>query len=413
MAIAITNEEAAAPTTNDADLGEQQPTAVNSVVSAMGHHRVFAVNSRTWQPSMHVPLKLIHDHEKDIEQSCLDGDYARFMELANVKWGYRLRGTNDTQTQQLLFRDDEAPDFQYSLDLVTPPDCKRLLHSHNGSITEFDEKSFLHLAVQGENVEIVAHLADLCGGVTGAMNRQDTLGRTPFQLACKYGKLDFVDVLWNRRRTGDRLLLNTTDTDGQSPFHAACQSGCVPLVIWLYEHGAEIEAPAVVRQFSVAPSETEEAEQWAPQYTVDFRSSSPLVCATIYRHMDIVKLLLGWGANRNTTAEVVGDAPSDNAKFFDKKKPVEIAKCQGLDELAMLFNDDGPTRLRRTTPIKERAEKANVLLPPTPGGIRSGISDGSPSTVRESKKRLHKHQKACHKKVALAETTADAFAPRC
>ena len=76
-------------------------------------------------------------------------------------------------------------------------------------------------------------------------------------------------------------------------------------------------------------------------------------------------------------------------------------------------SNDGPTRLRRTTPITERAEKANVLLPPTPGGIRSGISDGSPSTVRESKKRLHKHQKACHKKVALAEATADAFAPRC
>ena len=51
----------------------------------------------------------------------------------------------------------------------------------------------------------------------------------------------------------------------------------------------------------------------------------------------VVKLLLGWGANRNATAEVVGDAPIDNAKFFDKKKPVEIAKCQGLDELAMLF----------------------------------------------------------------------------
>ena len=101
---------------------------------------------------MPVPLKLVHDHEKDIEQSCLDGDYARFMELANVKWGYRLRGTNDSQTQQLLFRDDEAPDFQYSLDLVTPLDCKRFLHSHNGSITEFDEKSFLHSAVQGENV---------------------------------------------------------------------------------------------------------------------------------------------------------------------------------------------------------------------------------------------------------------------
>ena len=101
---------------------------------------------------MPVPLKLIHVHEKDIEQSCLDGDYARFMELANVKWGYRLRGTNDSQTQQLLFRDDEAPDFQCSLDLVTSPDCKRFLHSHNGSITEFDEQPFLHSAVQGENV---------------------------------------------------------------------------------------------------------------------------------------------------------------------------------------------------------------------------------------------------------------------
>ena len=54
---------------------------------------------------------------------------------------------------------------------MTPPDCERFLHSHDGSIAVFDEKSFLHSAVQGENVEIVSHLTDLCGGVTGAINR--------------------------------------------------------------------------------------------------------------------------------------------------------------------------------------------------------------------------------------------------
>ena len=118
------------------------------------------------------------------------------------------------------------------------------------------------------------------------------LGRSPFQLVCKHGKRDCANVLWNRRSSiSCRLIFNTTDVDGQSPFHAACESGCVPLVIWLYEHGAEIEAPAV-GHFSAVPSETEETEQWKPQYAVNLRSS-PLVCATIYQQMGFVKFLLG------------------------------------------------------------------------------------------------------------------------
>ena len=82
------------------------------------------------QPPMPVPLKLIHDHENAIDQFCLDGDCKRFMELANVKWGYRFCGKRCSQTQQLLFRDDEAPGFQYSPDFVTPPAWKWFLHSH-------------------------------------------------------------------------------------------------------------------------------------------------------------------------------------------------------------------------------------------------------------------------------------------
>ena len=141
--------------------------------------------------------------------------------------------------------------LQYCLDLINPPEWARTTTSMDGSTLELSMmKSFLHSAVEGGYVEIVTHLAGLCigCGYVGALNRQATLGRAPFQLACKYGKLDCANILWYRAKHASFAIVEmgkTADADGQSPFHAACEFGSIDLVIWLYGLGVGIKKPGV------------------------------------------------------------------------------------------------------------------------------------------------------------------------
>ena len=64
-------------------------------------------------------------------------------------------------------------------------------------------------------------------------------------------------------------------------------------------------------------------------------------------------------------------------------------------------------RERRGTPVKERAKKAGVALPPTPDGVRDAIDSGTPETQRRARKQLQRHQKHCHQKVSRAEVAGD------
>ena len=64
-------------------------------------------------------------------------------------------------------------------------------------------------------------------------------------------------------------------------------------------------------------------------------------------------------------------------------------------------------RERRGTPVKERAKKAGVALPPTPDGVRDAIDSGTPETQRRARKQLQRHQKHCQQKVSRAEVAGD------
>ena len=61
------------------------------------------------------------------------------------------------------------------------------------------------------------------------------------------------------------------------------------------------------------------------------------------------------------------------------------------------------SKRKRSTPVKERAVKAEVELPPTPAGLREQLTSDSPNTRKEAKRRMQRHQKACQQKVARAE----------
>ena len=57
---------------------------------------VIGVNSRTWRPVTHgLPIKIIEEHEKEVEASCRDGNFRHFLELANTKWR-AVRGRDGT-----------------------------------------------------------------------------------------------------------------------------------------------------------------------------------------------------------------------------------------------------------------------------------------------------------------------------
>ena len=60
-------------------------------------------------------------------------------------------------------------------------------------------------------------------------------------------------------------------------------------------------------------------------------------------------------------------------------------------------------RQRRTTPVKARAAKAGIVLPPTPAGIRDDIQADSPRTQSQGRKDLQRHQQACQQVVDRAE----------
>ena len=91
----------------------------------------------------------------------------------------------------------------------------------------------------------------------------------------------------------------------------------------VYGLGVDIEKPGV-GLFRVDSTGTEAV--------VRIRTS-PLVCAALYRHKGIVAFLLGWGANRNATAEAIGDSERTEETAFDGKKPIEIARIQDDEDL--------------------------------------------------------------------------------
>ena len=163
------------------------------------------------------------------------------------------------------------------------------------------------------------------------------------------------------------------------------QNGSVELVSWLIERGANIQAPLSVPWSGLAGEEI-------------CVCMTSLAFATITGRVDIVKLLLEWGAHRH-----VLDAKLPELDLT----PLELAEQSNHTAvLELIHSTGGSKRPRRQTPVKDRAVKVGLELPPTPAGVREAIEHGSPSKQREAKRKLQRHQKGCHQKVDRAEARA-------
>ena len=119
----------------------------------------------------------------------------------------------------------------------------------------------------------------------------------------------------------------------------------------------------------------------------------------------IIKLLVRWGADCHTRVVCEthggGEIPLD---CLHGLSPLEMAQKkhdsrpfrEGVRwKMATIIQGRlFRGRERRGTPVKERAKKAGVALPPTPDGVRGAIDSGTPETQRRARKQLQRHQKA-------------------
>ena len=148
--------------------------------------------------------------------------------------------------------------------------------------------------------------------------------------------------------------------------------------------------------------------------------ATPLHMACVYagrgdpNYSDIIKrLLLDWKADRDVPV-VCGTCPSGvicDCPYVGLTAR-EILNVED-DFLPHRQNDcalfiERPQKRVQRGPVKDRATKLAVELPPTPVGVRKAAANKSlsPETRKTAKWALQRHQKACHQKVQRAEEIA-------
>lgn len=125
------------------------------------------------------------------------------------------------------------------------------------------------------------------------------------------GDIPAVARLYDR----DAALLSTRDERGKTPLHMAVTSGSTPMVQWLLEHGADVNAQ-------------------------DKTGLTPLHLAAWWTATERAKVLLDSGANLEAR-DAFGDTPLHMAAMHGRNAMVRLLIDKGADASAR--NKDGRT----------------------------------------------------------------------
>jgi hypothetical protein len=241
-------------------------------------------------------------------------------------------------------------------------------------------ENLLHSAAREGHRDVVEFLLREMTGEDSS-TALTTFMRTPLLLACQGGHLECAKLLG----IDNPHILNREDAYEQTPFHAACLAGNAPLIELLYNNGA-----ADINKSAHVGMESGDAFITPFVAVLLSKSTEAITCMLNLKAVDLV-----------TPAQTI----SGPACKFDGQTPAEIAVHLRLDvELVSLINDRiSKHKRKRSTPVKKRAAKAGVELPPTPAGVRECIQMGSPGEKKAAAQDLQKHQTYCRKKVDKAE----------
>lgn len=158
------------------------------------------------------------------------------------------------------------------------------------------------------------HLACLAGNVGAAgvllefgadMSLLSHGGRTCLHATVENGGRKIVQFLLQHGGTG---IINTTDVDGLTALHVACNLGKADLVRLLLEAGADLESPDKLGSRplhwgtrSGEPGVVRQLLEWGGVEvdSCNEQGRTPLYCASIMRHLGIVRLLINANADVN------------------------------------------------------------------------------------------------------------------
>lgn len=147
--------------------------------------------------------------------------------------------------------------------------------------------------------------------------------------------------------------------------------------------------------------------------------ATPLHMACIYagrgdpHYSEIIKWLLwDWKADRDvrvvcgTCPGLICDCPYVGLTAREILNVEDDFLAHRQDDCALFL--ERPQKRVQRGPVKDRATKLALELPPTPAGVRNAAADKSlsPQSRNAAKRALQRHQKACHQKVQRAEEIA-------
>ena len=182
----------------------------------------------------------------------------------------------------------------------------------------------------------------------------------------------------------------------EQQFARACFGGVDDVVHRLFDRGVDVSTPVKFNDI-----------RQQNKVSLHTLLVTPLAAACMggRLHWTSVERLLYAGADHKTPVRCLSCSADCG---LHGKTPAAIAHDAGMDTVTGVFERFASRkRKRRTTPVKDRAAKLGIDLPPTPHGIRQDLASEDVERQRKAKRRLQRHQKACHQVVDRAEKEQD------
>ena len=249
---------------------------------------------------------------------------------------------------------------------------------------EFEQfENVPHAACAGGHLDVITYLVekqhmflDTCGA----------LGRSPLKIACGGGHTACARVLGAICPSN----VNLVDRDGQTPFHVACSKGNIEeLIELLHRYGADLKTP------STQWLRHEDDGHWSKVRL------TPFAAAVLSDSRPAVDCLLRFSSTDfETTVECTSCAEGFELDHCELHcmDPLECTARKRLSKVK---------RQRRTAPVKDRAAKIGLALPPTPAGLRDRIAASTEGVLtddlRFARKEMQRHEKKCQQKIERAE----------
>ena len=162
----------------------------------------------------------------------------------------------------------------------------------------------------------------------------DKDGETPLYIACKWGRLDMVQVL-----VGNGADLDKADNRGDTPLWIACALGHINVVRLLVEKEADLnktvdggETPLFMACLKGRLEVAQElVNAGADLNKASLGGTTPLLIACQFGRLDVVRLLVEKGADLNK-ANNYGDTPLHMAHSKDHDECADLLRAAGARE---------------------------------------------------------------------------------